>query len=558
MKLFRSIPEDSPADVTGPAREDVVRTSNGARRVELFAFVFATVAQAVPLLLLPYFPSEDGPSHIGSGEIIARHNGLLNEYFDLQFAPNGGADFLAAGLILLMSPEWASRILVALSAIGMPLAARFGLASLGPSAPALSWLMLPLSLGFFLHLGLFSFCIAVGMFFLTLGFWFRSKHNRPLSVVLLALLLTSTFLVHAVPFVAALVVLVTRSAWSGAVADSRSFSVPAGARAVFPVLVAAAVPLGVLVVYSIGHSQGSSSRFSSLLRLLLGLGSLRDAIVAYRQIEVVGGLAITLPLVLGSLLALRRVASQGVRDGSSGLLVASTVLVVMYLVLPNSYEKGAGDFSPRLSFFVWITVAAWLSQFDLGRVFRTAVLVMAIAASTFLTAVRVPIYLGFEEQLTEYVSAAAALPPDVTVVPVNLVQDNEEGIGLESTVRVRPMIQATGWLMAERHVVDLSHYQAYFDVNVIRFADGLAPFDSMSAGRAWIDQSPPQLDLLAYEQATSGRVDYVVVYGRAFAATATTDGAQTAVLDRQLDSAFELVFTSAPRGLVEVYRRKAP
>ena len=129
------------------------RTSNGARRFELFAFVFVAVAQAVPLLLLPYFPSEDGPSHIGSGEIIARHNGLLNEYFDLQFAPNGGADFLAAGLILLMSPEWASRILVALSAIGMPLAARFGLASLGPSGPALSWLMLPLSLGFFLHLG---------------------------------------------------------------------------------------------------------------------------------------------------------------------------------------------------------------------------------------------------------------------------------------------------------------------------------------------------------------------------------------------------------------------
>ena len=502
MKLFRSIPEDSPAEVTGPAREDVVRTSNGARRVELFAFVFAAVAQAVPLLLLPYFPSEDGPSHIGSGEIIARHNGLLNEYFDLQFAPNGGADFLAAGLVLLMSPEWASRILVALSAIGMPLAARFGLAPLGRSAPALSWLMLPLSLGFFLHLGLFSFCIAVGMFFLTLGFWFRSKHNRPLSVVLLALLLTATLLVHAVPFVAALVVLVTRSAWSGAVVDSRSFSVPAGARAAFPVLVAAAVPLGVLVVYSIGHSQGSSSRFS-LLHLLFGLASLSDAIVAYRQIELVAGLAITLPLVLGGLVALRRVASQGVRDGSSGLLVAATVLVVMYLVLPDSYEMGAGDFSPRLSLFVWITVAAWLSQFDLGRVFRTAVLVLAIAASTFLSAVRVPIYLGFEEQLTEYVSAAAALPPDVTVVPVNLVQDSEEGTGLESTVRVRPMIQATGWLMAERHVVDLSHYEAYFDANVIRFADGLAPFDSMSAGRPWIDQSPPQLDLLAYEQATS-------------------------------------------------------
>ena len=545
MKLFGSMPEDSPVDVTGPARENVVRTSNGARRVELFAFVFAAVAQAVPLLVLPYFPSEDGPSHIGSGEIIAHHNGLLNQYFDLQFAPNGGADFLAAGLLLLMSPVWASRVLVALSAIGMPLAARFGLAPLGRSAPALSWLMLPLSLGFFLHLGLFSFCIAVDMFFLTLGFWFRSQHNRPLSVVLLALLLTSTLLVHAVPFVAALVVLVTRSAWSGAVAGSRSFSVKAGGRAVLPVLVAAAVPLGVLVVYSIGHSQGSSSRFS-LLHSLFSLASLSDAIVAYRHIELVAGLAITLPLVLGGLVALRRVASQGVRD------------VVMYLVLPNAYEKGAGDFSPRLSLFVWITVAIWLSQFDLGRVFRTAVVVLAIVASTFLTAIRVPIYQGFEKQLTEYVSAAAALPPDVTVVPVNLVQDTMEGVGLESTVRVRPMIQATGWLMAERHVVDLSHYEAYFDVNVIRFADGLAPFDSMSAGRAWIDQSPPQLDLLAYERATSGRVDYVVVYGRPFAAKATTDGVQTAALDRQLDAAFELVFTSSPRGLVEVYRRKAP
>ena len=240
--------------------------------------------------------------------------------------------------------------------------------------------------------------------------------------------------------------------------------------------------------------------------------------------------------------------SPGCRDGPRCHVPGSSELV----------REGRRRLLARLSFLIWITVALWLSQFDLGRVFRTAVPVLAIAASTFLTTVRVPIYLEFEEQLTEYVSAAAALPPDVTVVPVNLVQDNAEGIGLESTVRVRPMIQATGWLMAERHVVDLSHYEAYYDANPIRFADGLAPFDSMSAGRAWIDQSPPQLDLLAYEQATQGRVDYVVVYGRAFAASATTDGAQTAVLDRQLDSAFELVFTSAPRGLVEVYRRKAP
>ena len=62
------------------------------------------------------------------------------------------------------------------------------------------------------------------------------------------------------------------------------------------------------------------------------------------------------------------------------------------------------------------------------------------------------------------------------------------------------MIQATGWLMAERHVVDLSHYEAYFDVNVIRFADGLAPFDLMYRWAGRTTRVRLRLDLLAYEQ----------------------------------------------------------
>ena len=185
------------------------------------------------------------------------------------------------------------------------------------------------------------------------------------------------------------------------------------------------------------------------------------------------------------------------------------------------------------------------------------VAVAGVVASLALLVLRVPHYVDFGEEIDEFMSIADSIEENSTVLPVNLAQDGDVDADLTHSFRVRPTLQLTGWLMAERHVVDLGHYEAFYRVNPPRFRPEVDPFEPIGGGDSWIGDSPPDIDILGYEEATggAGRIDYVLVFGRVAASDEVLEDPGTAALDEQLAEGYELVTTSSPRGLVEVYRR---
>jgi hypothetical protein len=150
------------------------------------------------------------------------------------------------------------------------------------------------------------------------------------------------------------------------------------------------------------------------------------------------------------------------------------------------------------------------------------------------------------------------LRPGATLVPLNFVQDSDPPPGMQYSKSARPTLQASGWLMAERHVVDLSHFEAYLQFFPIAFRNGVNPKASIGKGKIWIDQSPPNVQLVGKDTAPGhpGSVDYVLVFGLDQASPAVRHAPATKRVLAQLEQGYKRVAVSKPRGLVQVYERR--
>jgi hypothetical protein len=538
-------------------RRAVTTASSAARsprraRVEATLFLIVLALQSAPLVARRYFPSEDGPPHIGTGQILARHHGALARYFEIDLlTPNTTGSVIAAALVRVSSPVTAGRLLLLLVLVSIPLAARYALTGLGTSGRLLSWLALPLSLTWFVHLGLFNFCLGTAIMLLTVGYWWRHEDDGPRATVVLGLLLLLLLLTHIVPTIVGTLLLVVRAAWSRSGSDDGRWG------PLRRVAAAAAVPTALTIAYTLTGVRDVAIR-QSPTSLTLNLLTLDQVFTAYDRLERIGGALVTASLAALGLLAVLRHAPRDRRDRSVALLAAAAAVFVLYVVLPDSTARDGGDLTPRLSFLLVFIVIAWLAQLELPRPALLGAAAAAVVASSVLTAVRVPRYADFEAEVAEFVSIGAHIPEGSTVVPVYLAQDTDPDADLVHSLRVRPTLQAAGWIMAERRVVDLSHYEAYFQVNPPRFRADLDPFGPIGRGGAWIGDSPPDVDLLGYEAATggAGQIDFVIVFGRVAASRDVLADPSTAVLDAQLAEGYEVVATSSPQGLVELYRRQ--
>ena len=83
----------------------------------------------------------------------------------------------------------------------------------------------------------------------------------------------------------------------------------------------------------------------------------------------------------------------------------------------------------------------------------------AVAISLGLTILHLPKYVGFNRDLREYAEAGAHMTKGSTVLPINLAFPATHVPGLESSGSIRPVIQASGYLVANEGVVDLSHFR---------------------------------------------------------------------------------------------------
>jgi len=173
------------------------------------------VLHVLPVWIFPYFPSQDGPSHVYNASLLLQYldhgNYQLHHFFDVHFAlvPNLCAQLLLPALMLVWDPLTAQRILISLIVILLPLSVLYAGRHFEKRPTALLLGSFIFCYHNFVHMGFFSFSLASSLCIFTVGYWLRIRSRITLPRLCAFFTLGYlTFLTHFAPFGAMLAIIV--------------------------------------------------------------------------------------------------------------------------------------------------------------------------------------------------------------------------------------------------------------------------------------------------------------------------------------------------------------
>jgi len=257
----------------------------------------------------------------------------------------------------------------------------------------------------------------------------------------------------------------------------------------------------------LNHEVGKSSLRDDLLGLLQF-----QTMVSYRKAEGLLGASLVAVFAALSLFALLAKTRRRARSLWDLLLLVPLGLVVVYL---RASDATSIHFyiPPRVMYFAFLILGLWLAAQPFPRVVRGAVpLFCAILALGFVGS-HATKYRQFAPQLAEYVAAGEKIEPGSTFLPLVYAPQGRGIGGRPLSSDVAPFYMASGYVAVARGAVDLRNYEGRTDHFPVRFKVEVNPFEKLTEGNG-LEQIPPRVEFGKFKKA-GGRVDYVLIWGRA-------------------------------------------
>jgi len=513
-----------------------------ARRQEGWLFAALIVLHLLPIWLLPFAPTQDGPAHLSMAHALRQYGepegDYLREYFvrNEEAIPNWFVFFLLADVLRVLSLPVAEKVLLSAYVILLPLSARYALQAVRPRSGFLAFLSFPFVYNFLLNMGFYNFCFSLPAFLFSLGFWLRHRGRLGIGrTAILALLILWTYFCHPVTLAVLVGTLLTLASW-------RTLRLRSLGGLVAPLM--ASAPAVVLLLSFLQDRIGgqvSDMTLTAKARQLAGLYSL----VSLDTRLVVFSIALAALLGLLAVAALsRRFRRRRLLPGD-GLLFACLFLIGIYFAAPN--EMGQGGFvTHRLNLFPFVLLILWLGTFSFPEAIRIAIRSAGAGISLGFLAAMFSIWAGLGAYLSDILTAAPHLEPRRTLLTLSFSNagEDEDGSGDDLTFRTWPFVHAGSHLAARVPLVDLALYEAHEDYFPLTYRPQRDPFVHLASDPLDLEAQPPRVDLQGYP----GRIDYVLLVWPA----ADERGAQD--IRRQLGD-YERVHVS-PEGLAELYRDK--
>jgi hypothetical protein len=543
----------------------------GSRRSERPAFRWAIAAivvvcvglEVLVVAVVPIFVTTDGAAHVGGAaalaQLLTRANNPVGRYLDVSWLPatNLVPELPMAVLAGLFGAQAAEKVVLAAFIVLLPVALYYALTSVRRDAGWLAVLALPLTFSLLLQLGFYSFCYAIVAFLLVAGY--HRRHRGRLGAretTVLSIGLTVTYAAHAFVFALALLLIAVLESWGWLV--EKSVPVSALARRAARLLLAAAPPLILGGLDIVGHGGSPHAAGPGLLTVqveaLVETVTLVLPIVSFDQREAAFAILLAVVLALLAWTVIRARRGRFSRTQDDGYLVFVGIVLVGVTFISDSatlWAGGPGAFvTSRLSLAAALGFILWLAGHPFGPWARLTTTVVALVALSGLLAVRMPWYLRLSDDATAFASLAACVAPGSTVAQVNLSR-----VVLPSQ-RTDQIGNEAGRIAALTGGLDLGDAELGDQVHPLRYHASLDPYRYLRRPGGLPATVDPVIDPLAYEAATGGRLDYVLVFGRQHASPTVLASREWLRLAVELAEQYRLVATG-DGGLIEVYELRA-
>ncbi len=440
--------------------------------VEISVFYFFIFLYLIPIFIGKYTLTHDGPAHLYNATLLKYFwqgkDAFLSQYYQVNqhVSTNWVSNGLLAWLMYLVPDFVAEKIIQGLYLIGLPLAFRYALRKLNPSASVYSLFIFPILYNKVFIYGfygqLLSFVVLFGLF----GRWVSARYpfSRKDMLVFMALTLVIELL-HPLTFLFS--ILITGSFLINYLVDwqpgqaIRFPAMPTVGKALIRYVIIY-LPSSLLFLYFLLNSQGTEKIYFpheqlKFLKELVSLYQVLDtdeswfAVFLFRLL-VLGMLGVSIG-VLGQ----ARKKRPHAHWLALGLIMGITL--VLYLGMP---EHIAGGFiiRPRLAFLLCAFLILALAHLTTATSHKPIWLIGNALALGFC------LYQGYyyyqmHLRVSEILSARHFIPNHSVVLPYTGIRYSSR---FEKTVRLpHPFIHISNYLCLGKETVCLHNYQAQYD-----------------------------------------------------------------------------------------------
>jgi len=462
---------------------------------ERWLFAALAVLHLVPVWLVTYVPTTDGPSHVYNAFVQLHLHDPAHPLFSRIFEidprplPNWLSQAALLPLLAVFSPGVAEKSLVSLYTLLFLAAARFFAGSVDPDRRWLAFLAFPFVFNWGFHFGFYNFCLSLAFYLLVLGCWWRRRERPDLRLALeMTALLLLCYFSHIVAIVLALfsIGVLWIATLPAAIRENR------WRRHLWHPLILA--PQALLPLWFILSQRGEEvAKTASSLRLLA------EDLAGLQMLFTFGGwpprLSLVLVLgVLGFFTVRRRAQSLRWQEEDAFLLLA-VALVGLYFFSPEKMSGGS-MLKPRLTLFPVLVLMAWLApasaSFPARGLRQGVIAVLTILALWNLVNVE-DAWRILDRDVAQVTASADGIAPGSRVLSLMFDVYTELPGPVMRT-------HAFNRVDVEKGLVDWSDYEAVSGVFPVRFQPGVSV-----PGLYEIQRDPDSIDIDRYAAST----DYV-------------------------------------------------
>src|ERR1051325_4796404 len=227
----------------------------GAVAVLLFLFL-------LPVWIFPFFPSQDGPSHLYNtvifSELLSNPNTFFSKFYEINWHlfPNWAFTIIAVLLCPFFSILTVEKIILSLYLAGFVCAVFYLFRSISAEKTVLGFGSFLFVYNWFLLMGFYNFCLSIPLALFSLGYGIRNRGAlRAPRLVVFSLLFTALYLSHVVSFGLTVLVLVFLMAGFG---EKRTRALTGLGLAILPASL-------LFIIHSLGRGKGPEPAFHAPL-----------------------------------------------------------------------------------------------------------------------------------------------------------------------------------------------------------------------------------------------------------------------------------------------------
>ncbi len=526
---------------------------------ERLLFFFLLVLHVLPIWGVRYFPSQDGPSHVGNAAIIREYHeprtSIFQKYYRINErpVPNWITHCFLAGLLYVISPLTAEKIVLSIYLLMLPVSVRFAIGQIRPESRPLSILVFPFLYNYLLHKGFYNFCYSIVLYFVLLAYWM--KHHKNFGVkraAVFAALAVALYFSHLFSLLLACLTILFLGTWFTwlellSQAKDRNWNgVVIGKPMVFRFLLPlfSLVPALLLAGAFYWSAEKRVLGKQSVGVLWNNLWHL-EQLVSFTEREI--WLSLCVVFLFTSILINNILFKLLHRNWNrwDGLLLLSLFYLLLYFYLPGRTTEG-GFVNDRMALFLFLTLILWFGSQTYSARFIHGIRAIAVLVSLFFLLSHFAAYRALQEPIQEFLSGKDLIEPNTTLLPLCFSPNANVSVAGKMSTRVKVFRHTSGYIAAYRRVVVFDNYEGNRNYFPVQFREELNPYRFLGG----IEEVPPRVQLESFEKRTSEKIDYVLVWK--FPETSHDDTSVKSISE-QIGEKYKLIYRSN-NGLMQLYR----